>query len=263
VSYALMKTARVQPWLTAAASVLGLTLGLSSVTNVQGGELRVLAGGGVASPLRELAVQFEGASAHKVVFRFGTTPELIVLATTGGPFDLGVVARDVLKDAAARARFASGPTTDIARVGLGVAVRSRAAKPDISTPEALKRALLQAQSIATIPASAAGTQVLRVFDVLGVTGAMKPKIKAQATPAQVVQVVASGEIELAVFLMNVLMAPGLDLVGPFPPEVQQEVVFTAAVAVDAKEAEAAKAFIAYLTTPAAMAVIRAHGMNPG
>jgi len=252
-----------KPSLTAAASVLGLTLGLWPVGDVHAAELQVLAGGAVAAPLREIATQFERVSGHKVVFRFGTTPELINLATTGGPFDLGVVPRDVLKDTGARAQFASGPPTDIARVGLGVAVRSGAPKPDISTPDALKRTLLQAQSVATIPASATGTQVLRVFEVLGISEAMKPKTRAQPTPAQVVQVVANGEIDLAVFLMNVLTAIGLDVVGPFPAELQQEVIFTAAVAANAKEAEAAKAFITYLTTPGAIAVIKAQGMNPG
>ena len=249
--------------LAVGSSLLAVTLVLFPVADMLAAELQILAGGGMAGPLRELAEQFERASGHKVVFRFGTTPELIKLATSGDPFDLGVVPRDVVQDTAARARFAPGPTTDIARVGLGVAVRAGAVKPDISTPEALKRTLLKAPSIATIPASATGTQVLRVFEMLGVSEAMKLKTKPQPTPAQVVQVVASGEVELAVFLMNILTAPGLDVVGPFPAALQQEVVFTGAIAAKPKEAEAAQAFITYLTTPAAIAVIKARGMNPG
>src|SRR5882762_5989547 len=183
--------------LTAAASLLGFVLLLSP--NLYAAELNVLAGGAMTGPMRELGAQFERASGHKLVFRFGTTPELIKLATAGGPFDLGVVPVDVMKDAAAQVRFASGPATNIARVGLGVAVRSGARRPDIGTPDALKRTLLNAQSIATIPASATGTQVLRVFETLGISEAMKAKTKAQPTPAQVVQVVANGEVELGVF----------------------------------------------------------------
>jgi len=246
---------------TAAASLLGLALVLPPIATVQAAELQILAGGAMTGPLRDLGAQLERASGHKLVFRFGTTPELIKLATTGGPFDLGVVPREVFKDAAAQAQFASGPTTDIARVGLGVAVRSGAPKPDISTSEALKQTLLKAQSIATIPASAAGAQVLRVFESLGISEAMKAKTKVQPGPAQIVEVVAQGEAELGVFLINVLTAPGLDVVGPFPAELQQEVVFTAAVAANTKEAEAAKAFITYLTTPAATAVIKAKGKS--
>lgn len=247
----------------AGALMASAALVLPSRGGVQAAELQVLAGGAMTAPLQELASQFEKASGHKLVFRFGTTPELIMLATSGGPFDLGILPVDVMKDAAARARFAPGPTTNVARVGLGIAVRTGAPKPDISTPDALKQALLKARSIATIPASAAGTQVLRVFETLGIGEAMKAKIKAQPAPAQVVQAVASGEAELGVFLVNVLTAPGLDVVGAFPAEVQQEVVFTAAVAADTREAEAAKAFISYLTAPEAVALIKARGMTPG
>ena len=182
----------------AAALVLGLTLLLWPIANAQAAELQILAGGGMTGPLKELGALFESASGHKLVFRFGTTPELIKLATSGGPFDLGVVPREVFKDAAAQAQFAPEPTIDIARVGLGVAVRS-GAWLDISTPAALKEALLKAQSIATTPASAAGAQVLRLFERLGISEAMKAKTKAQPGPAQIVQAVATGEAELGVF----------------------------------------------------------------
>lgn len=251
-----------KPMLRAAPVMLGLAL-LLSVANLRAAELNVLAGGAMTGPMRELGAQFERESGHKLAFRFGTTPELIKLATDGGPFDVGVVPVDVMNDTAARARFAAGPTIDIAHVGLGIAVRTGAPKLDISTPDALKQTLLKAQSIASILESATGYQVLRVFERLGIGEAMKAKVKSQAAPAQLVQAVANGDAELGVFLTNVLTAPGLDLVGSFPAEVQLNVVFTSAVAADTKEAEAARAFITFMQTPAAAAAIKAKGMIPG
>jgi molybdate transport system substrate-binding protein len=248
-------------FLAAAALMLGMALVLPPVAKAA--ELKVLAGGSIAGPLNELKSQFEQATGHKLTIHFDSTPNLIKAVTSDTPFDLGVVPVDVFKDATAKARFVSGPTTDIARVGYGVAVRAGAARPDISTPEALKQTLIKAQSIATLPASAAGAYVLSVFERLGIGEAMKAKIKAQATPAEIPQAVAKGEAELGVFLTNVLIAPGVQLAGSFPADLQQELLFTAAVAQASKEADAAKALITFLTSSAATAVIKAKGMNPG
>jgi molybdate transport system substrate-binding protein len=239
-----------------------LSLALVGSPMAKAAELKVLAGGSMTGPLNELGPQFERATGHKLVIHFDSTPNLIKQATSA-PFDLGVVPVDVFKDAAAKARFAAGPTIDIARVGYGVAVRAGAPKPDVSTPDALKKTLLDAQSVAFLPASAAGAYVSSVFERLGIAEAMKAKTKPQTATGDIAKAVARGDAELGVFLINVLMAPGVELAGPFPTGLQQELVFTAAVAADSKEAETAKAFISFLKTPAAVAVIKARGMEPG
>ena len=249
--------------LMAAASMLGLALVMSPIADLQAAELRVIAGGSMTGSLNELGPQFERASGHKLVIHFDSTPNIIARVTSGTPFDLAVVPVDVFRDAAAKARFVSGPTIDIARVGYGVIVRAGAPKPDISTPDALKKTLLDAPSVAFVPASAAGAYVLKVFDRLGIAEAMKAKTRPQTGPAEIAQAVVKGEAELGVFLVNVLMVPGVELAGSFPSELQQDLVFTAAVSAETKEADAAKAFIDYLTTRAATAVIKAKGMTPG
>jgi len=249
--------------LKSVAILLSAAFVMTSAASLQAAELRVIAGGSMTASLNALAAPFEKATGHKLSIHFDSTPNIIARVNSGTPFDVVVVPVDVFKDAAAKARFVAGPTVDIARVGYGVIVRAGPSKPDISTPDAFKKALLAAPSIAFLPASAAGAYVTKVFERLGIAEEMKAKTKAQTAPAQIAPAVAKGEADLGVFLTNVLVAPGVELVGPFPGELQQELVFTSAVAVDAKEADAAKALIDYLRTQEATAIIRAAGMTPG
>ena len=247
-------------------SVIALFSGaiiMTSAASLQAAELKVIAGGSMTASLNALAAPFEKASGHKLSIHFDSTPNIIARVNSGTPFDVVVVPVDVFKDAAAMARFAPGPTIVFAGVGYGVFVRAGATKPDISTPDAFKKALLAAPSIAFLPASAAGVYVTKVFERLGIAEEMKAKTKVQAAPAQIAPAVAGGEAGLGVFLTNVLVAPGVELVGPFPGELQQELVFTSAVAADTKEADAAKALIDYLKTQEATAIIKAAGMTPG
>ena len=123
--------------LTVAASVLGLALVLSPSANVQAAELRLLAGGAMSGVWADIKPQFEQASGHRLEIFFGTTPNIIKEATSGKPFDVGVVPVEVMQDASARAKFVASPTIDIAHVGLGVAVRSGAQKPEIGNADAL------------------------------------------------------------------------------------------------------------------------------
>lgn len=249
--------------LKSVAILMSVAFIMTPAASLQAAELKVIAGGSMTASMNALAAPFEKASGHKLSIHFDSTPNIIARVNSGTPFDVVVVPVDVFKDAAAKARFAPGPTTDIARVGYGVIVRTGAPKPDISTPDAFKNALLAAPSIAFLPASAAGAYVTKVFERLGISEEMKAKTKVRAAPAQIAPAVAKGEAELGVFLTNVLVAPGVELVGPFPGDLQQELVFTSAVAADTKEADAAKALIDYLKTQEATAIIKAAGMTPG
>ena len=169
---------------THAAATLLVCLGLTAVptSGTQAAELQVLAGAGIRVPLNEIAAQFEKATGHKAVIRYGTAPELIKMATSGGAFDLGVFPADVFKDEATRAQFTSESMPEVARIGIGVAVPAGAPKPDVSTPEALKQTLLKSRSIASIPASATGAYLATVYERLGIVEEVKARMKTQPDP---------------------------------------------------------------------------------
>src|SRR5690349_18682024 len=245
---------------TLAGAALGLALAAAPMA-ANAAELKVLIGGGLAASLKELAPQFEKATGHKLDMTFAATPELIKLSTSAC-FDAGVVPIDVMKNDAARAKFANEEDT-IARAGFGVAVKSGAAKPEVSTPDAFKAALLKASSVSFLPASAAGSYVQKVFERLGITDEMKAKTKVAAAPGDIPKAVASGEAELGIFLISVLIVPGVDIAGPFPGDLQQDLVFIGAVAAESKSPEAAKAFLKFLKSPQAAAVFKAKGVTPG
>ena len=243
-----------------AGAAIGLAIAAAPLAAAGAAELKILAGGSMTASLKELGPRFEKATGHKLDIAFAATPELIAMATSA-PFDAAIVPVDVMKNEAARAKFASGQDT-IARVGFGVAVRTGAPKPDVSTPEAFKAALLKARAVSTFPASAAGAYVQKVFERLGIAEEMKSKTKI-AGPADIPKAVASGDAELGVFLPNVMIAPGVDLAGPFPGDLQQDLVFVGAAAAESKSPDAARAFLQFLKSPEAQGVFRAKGVTPG
>jgi molybdate transport system substrate-binding protein len=225
-------------------------------------ELQVIAGGGIAMPLNDIAAQFEQQSGHKVTIRYGTAPELIALAKSQ-PFDLALTPSEVFQDQGAAAKLAPGGLTDIARVGLGAAVKAGAPKPDIGSPDALKQAILSATSVATIPSSAAGAQVMKLFERLGLANEVKAKLVATANPTKLVETMAQGQAELGLFLTNVLTADGIDLIGPLPAELNYELLYVSAVAADAQQMALAREFLTWLRSPQAKAVLKARGLTPG
>jgi molybdate transport system substrate-binding protein len=240
---------------------IALGLMMATMTASSASELKLIAGGSLAPLFKELGPQFEKASGHTLSIHFDSTPNIIGRINAGTPFDAVVVPADVFKDAAAKSKLTE-PAVNIARVGYGVIVRAGAPKPDLSTPDAFKTALLAA-SVSSTPSSAAGAYIAKVYDRLGISEQMKAKTKAEALPTAIAPAVAKGEAELGIFLTNVFNAPGIELAGPFPTDLQQELVFPAAVASDAKEPAAAKALVDFLKTPAAIAAIKAAGMTPG
>ena len=226
-------------------------------------ELHVLAGGGIADPLDEIVAGFERAHGVTIVLRYGTLPQLIDMARRGVPFDLAVVPRDVLEDAAVRALVIPDSIRAVARAGIGVAVRLGAPMPDISTPEALKRTLLAARAVASIPASATGARIAEIYAELGIVAEMAARTRVQPGPKQIADAVAKGEAELGLFLLNVLIDPRLAIVGPVPADLQREVVYDVALAANARALEMARAFVAYVLSAEAAEVIRGKGMHPG
>ncbi len=240
---------------------IALGLMMATMTASSASELKLIAGGSLAPLFKELGPQFEKASGHTLSIHFDSTPNIIKRINEGTPFDAVVVPADVFKDAAKR-KLAE-PAVNIARVGYGVIVRAGAPKPDLSTPDKFKAALLAASSVSSTPSSAAGAYIAKVYERLGIADEIKAKTRAEALPTAIAPAVAKGDAELGIFLTNVFNAPGIELAGPFPADLQQELVFPAAVATDAREPAAAKALIDFLKTPAAIAAIKAAGMTPG
>ena len=238
-----------------------LTLAMALVPTARAADLKILAGGSMTGPLKDLAPKFEQASGHKITIEFAGTPELIQQAASGAPFDAGFVPIEVMRSAEARAKFVE--PAPIARVGYGVAVKAGAPKPDISTAEKFKDAMLKAQSFTLYPESASGAFVMKTFEKLGIVDAMKAKLTPQPNPAGIVTAVATGEAQYGVFLTHVLSAPGLEPPVPFPAELNNDLVFVGAVAASTANPGAARAFIDFLKSPEAIAVFKAKGVTPG
>jgi len=233
---------------------------VAAMSTTEASELKLIAGGSLAGIFKQLGAQFEKASGHKLSIHFDSTPNIISRINAGTPFDVAVVPADVFKDAAAKSHFTD--PVDIARVGYGVIVRAGAPKPDIASPDAFKTALLKATSVAFVPASAAGSHIAKVYERLGIAEEMKAKTKMLAAPTEIAPAVANGEAELGIFLTNVFNVSGIELAGFFPADLQQELVFAAAVATGTIEPAAARALIDFLKTPTSAAAIQSGRMTP-
>jgi molybdate transport system substrate-binding protein len=246
----------------AAKGAVGFAMLLAQGAAVTAAEVNVMAGNALAGVIGELGPQFERASGHKLVMQYGLSRTFKPKIEAGEAIDLIILSLETIDDLAKQGKIAADTRADVARTGLGVAVRQGASKPDINSIDAFKRSLLDAKSISWAPRTETGEYLVTVFDRLGIVEEIRARTKPQQAVDRVAKAVAEGEAELAITVTSLLMIPGVELVGKIPPELQTYLMFTASVGVAAKQPEAAKAFIKYLTSPEAAPVIKARGWEP-
>jgi molybdate transport system substrate-binding protein len=241
---------------------LGMLFALAMAATANAADLKVLSTVGVQTVVDELVPQFERMTGHKLAITFGVSNLMKQQIIAGENFDVAIMTSTVTDELIAHGKVLAATRTDLAHGGIGIAVRAGAHKPDIGSVEALKRALLDAKSIAYSKAGASGIYFANLLEQLGLAEAMRPKTKYGTS--NVAQMVAEGEAELGVQLINELLAvSGVEVVGPLPAEIQNYVTLTAGVATQAREPALAAEFIRFLTAPAALPVIKAKGLTPG
>ena len=246
--------------LTAAAAGLAIVAAFA-VDLVKADEVKVLCTIGVKPALPEVIAEFERATGHKVSIAWGNAATLKTRYLEGEPADVAVLTAAAIDDLA-KAGKVTGGRVDLARSGVGLAVKAGAPKPDISSAEALKRTLLAAKSVGYSTQGASGVHFVRVIEKLGIAAEVKAKHKE--TTGVVGELIASGEAEIGVQQIPELAAvPGVEVIGPLPGDLQVITVFSAALDAKAKDNEAAKAFVKFISAPAAAAAYKAKGLDPG
>jgi molybdate transport system substrate-binding protein len=225
-------------------------------------EIKVLSTQATQEAYLELAAQFEKASGHKVMTVFTGTLNVQKRLADGEAYELIIMAGPAIDDQIKLRKAVAGSRADFARSGTGIAVRKGAAKPDISSAGALKKTLLAAKSIG-YSTGPSGIYMVSAFEKLGIAGQVKGKLKQTPSGVFVGTLIASGETEIGFQQISELVHfAGIDYVGPLPGELQRMTVFSAGIHAGAKQADAAKALVKFITAPAAASVIRKHGLEP-
>jgi molybdate transport system substrate-binding protein len=247
--------------LTAIAAGLAIVAAFAADAAVQAAEIKVLCTIGVKPALPDVVAEFERATGHKVAIAWGNAATLKSRYLEGERADVLILTAAAIDDVA-KAGKVMGSRIDLARSGVGLAVKAGAPKPDISSPEALKRALLAAKSVGYSTQGASGVHFVKVIEQLGIAAEVKAKHKE--TTGVVGELVAAGEAEIGVQQIPELAAvPGVEVIGPLPGDLQVITVFSAALDANAKDNEAAKAFLKFISAPAAAAAYKAKGLDPG
>jgi len=222
----------------------------------------VLCTNGVKSVLLELIPAFERARDAKLAVTWGSTQALLKDLETGAGGDVAILTAEAIDDLTKQGKVKSGSRVDLARSGIGVAVRKGAKRPDIASPEALKRALLAAKSVAHSKTGLSGIYFPTVLARLGIAEEMKAKIVMPDAGTPVGELVAKGEAEIGIQQISELLpVAGIDIVGPLPPPLQKITIFSGGVLTAAKEASLAAALLAFLSAESPR-LLNAKGLEP-
>jgi molybdate transport system substrate-binding protein len=235
---------------------------LPSFAAAQNADLHVLISNGVKAATNELLPTAEAALKCRAVTEYNASAVLKDKIAGGEPFDVAVLTTGVIDDLVKQGKIVAGSVVPVTRIGIGLGVRAGAAKPDISTPDALKRALLQAKSLTYNPNGASSAVAGKIFSQLGIADQMKSKIILEGESERSQHDVADGKAEMILTLIpEVTSVPGVQLVGPLPSDVQIYMNFSAGVAAASKNKESANKLIKALTGPSAAPVFKSKGME--
>jgi molybdate transport system substrate-binding protein len=246
------------------AAIIAGALGLAGPP-AGAAEVKVLTAGAFKQVVLALAPNYERQTGNKVVIDNGTTGQLKARINGGEAFDVVVITPAVVDEMIKSGKVAAGSAVKLAGVGIGVVVKEGAPKPDISTVEAFKQALLKAKTVAYIdPASggSSGIYIDKLLQKLGIADQIRPKARLKKG-GHVADLIVSGEAELGIHqISEIVPVKGAALVGPLPPEIQNITIYAAGMSASAKDKDAAKELIEYLSGPDAAAVLKSKGMDP-
>jgi molybdate transport system substrate-binding protein len=224
--------------------------------------MKVLCTNGLKTVLVDLVPAFEQSSGSKVAVTWGSANGLLQELAAGAGGDLVILSAEAVDDLVKQGKVVAGSKVDLARSAIGVAVRRGASKPDIGSPEALKKALLAARSVSHSKTGMSGIHFVTVPARLGIADEMKGKIVIPDPGTPVGEVVARGDAEIGIQQISELLpVDGVEIVGPLPAELQRITTFSAGVLAAAKEPDAAKALVRFLAAEAPR-LLKDKGLEP-
>jgi molybdate transport system substrate-binding protein len=252
-------------WFSISRATLASSLAiLSQIADSAAAELKILTPRSMSTVLKEVGSQFEANSGYKLIVEDGIAATLADKIIQGEAFDVFVGPPVQMSRVLQNNKVLAETRTAIAHSGIGVEVRAGTPKPDISSVEAFKSALLNANSIGYLKQDGtSGAYLHGLFERLGILEAIKSKVLRPETDI-VSELVAKGEIELGMVVTTQIMTTsGVELVGPIPREIQSYVRWSGAVSANSASPQVAKDLLKFLTGPTALPVLKAQGMEPG